>query len=166
MKEFFELGKNLLLLLIIFLILVFAGKTINLGQPAGKEPVQFLATTALVTKVIDGDTIIIEGGKNVRLLGIDADEHDELCYEIARERLKELILNKPVQLTRELRDGDVYGRLLRYIFLDGQNIDLELIKEGLVVARASYEGGMYDKQFAEAEYLARQNKTGCKWVNK
>ncbi len=163
MKEFFELGKNLLLLLVVALVLIFVGQTISLTPKAGQEPVRPSSTMALVTRVIDGDTVVIEGGKSVRLLGIDADEKDGPCYEEASERLEELILNKQVMLERELRDGDVYGRLLRYIFFDGQNVDLQLVKEGLVSARASYEGGVYDKEFADAEYAAKLARIGCKW---
>lgn len=176
MKDFFELGKNLLLLLVVFLVVVFVSQTISLSvTPTANRAIdssssgekragpKFAASTALITRVIDGDTVVIEGGKSVRLLGIDADEHDELCYAVAKERLIELVLNKQVVMEKELRDGDVYGRLLRYLFLDGQNVDLELVREGLVVARASWEGGTYDKQFADAERYAKQNKIGCKW---
>jgi len=166
MKEFWDLGKNLLFLLVVALVLIFVGQTIHLTPSAGQEPVRASSTTALVTRVIDGDTVVIEGGKSVRLLGIDADEKDGPCYEEASERLEELVLNKQVEMEKELRDGDVYGRLLRYIFLDGQNVDLQLVKEGLVSARASYEGGMYDKEFADAEYAAKQAKIGCKWVTR
>ncbi len=166
MREFWDLGKNLLLLLVVALVLVFVGQTIHLTPKSGQEPVQASSTIALVTRVIDGDTVVIEGGKSVRLLGIDADEKDGPCYEEASERLEELVLNKRVELEKELRDGDVYGRLLRYIFLDGQNMDLQLVKEGLVSARASYEGGLYDKEFADAEYAAKQAKIGCKWAQK
>jgi len=48
----------------------------------------------LVTKIIDGDTVLIEGGYSVRLLGIDADERGNPCYGIAKERLEGMVLNK------------------------------------------------------------------------
>lgn len=177
MRQLLELGKNLLLLFVIFLVIVFLSEQVKL-RPTGDGAMinsasdtsthlgfsNFPIERALVTKVIDGDTVLIDGGRTVRLLGMDADEHDEFCFEVAKDRLKELILNKQVVLQRELRDGDIYGRLLRYVFLDGQNIDLQLVREGFAVARASYEWGIYDKQFAEAEYAARQGRIGCKWA--
>ena len=52
----------------------------------------------VVTKVIDGDTIVINGGKSVRLLDIDTDESGEDCYDQAKTRLEELVLNKEVYL--------------------------------------------------------------------
>jgi len=57
----------------------------------------------LITKIIDGDTFLIEGGYPVRILGIDADERDHPCYEAAKNRLEELILNKEVGWKRELK---------------------------------------------------------------
>ncbi|MDO8504574.1 MAG: thermonuclease family protein [Candidatus Liptonbacteria bacterium] len=173
MKDFFELSKTILLLLMVILVLAFLYHGVVLSKPAaqfskteagpGAQISEPATSTALVTKVIDGDTVVIEGGKSVRLLGLDADELGEVCFDVAKERLKELVLGKNVILESEARGEDVYGRLLRYMFLDGLNVDLELVGGGLAVARASYEGGKYDKEFAEAEKYARDNHLGCKW---
>ncbi|MEO0118550.1 MAG: hypothetical protein ABIK66_05455, partial [candidate division WOR-3 bacterium] len=64
----------------------------------------------LVTKVIDGDTFLIEGGYSVRLLGIDVDEKGYPCYNAAKSRLEELILNKKVKLEKGVEDFDQYCR--------------------------------------------------------
>jgi micrococcal nuclease len=117
----------------------------------------------LVTKVIDGDTIIVEGGYNVRLLGIDADESGYPCYQPAKLRLEELILNKKVKLEKDVTDLDQYKRCLRYVFLNDQNINLELVKEGLAVA-IFYEPDLkYKEEISLAEKGAIENKVGCKW---
>ena len=71
----------------------------------------------LATKVIDGDTFLIEGGYSVRVLGIDADERGYPCYDVAKTSLEELILNKEVRLERGPEDKDQWCRYLRYIFL-------------------------------------------------
>ena len=117
----------------------------------------------LVTKVIDGDTFLIEGGYSVRILGIDADERGYPCYEAAKEKLEELILNKEVKLEKSKEDFDQYCRYLRYVFLDDKNISLELVKEGLVVSRFSPEDKKYREEITEAEKKAREDKVGCKW---
>jgi len=119
--------------------------------------------TKLVTKIIDGDTFLIEGGYSVRILGIDADEKGYPCYEAAKERLEELILNKKVKLEKEKENFDQYCRYLRYVFVDGQNVPLELVKEGLAVARFSPEDTKYREEISLAEKEARENKIGCKW---
>ncbi len=117
----------------------------------------------LVTKVIDGDTFLIEGGYSVRILGIDADERGHPCYELAKKRLEELILNKEVRLEKGKEDLDQYCRYLRYVFVDGENVSLKLVKEGLVVARFSPEDVKYRKEIEKAEKEAKENKIGCKW---
>lgn len=114
----------------------------------------------LVTKVLDGDTFLIEGGYSVRILGIDADEKGYYCGEKAKERLEEMILGKRVKLFKGKEDFDPYCRYLRYPFLDKENIALKLLEEGLVVKRG---GGKFEKEFLEAEEKAKEEKRGCKW---
>ena len=116
----------------------------------------------LVTKIIDGDTFVIDGGYSVRILSIDADERGYPCYQEAKDRLEELILNKEVKLEMGVEDVDQYCRYLRYVFLNDENIGLELVKEGLAVARF-YSDFKYQEEITEAEEQARENKIGCKW---
>jgi len=128
----------------------------------------------IATKIIDGDTFLIEGGYSVRVLGIDADERGYPCYEAAKTGLEELILNKEVRLETPKQnkfatgqegkeDLDQWCRYLRYVFLGSQNISLELVKEGLAVARSSPEDVKYREEITQAEKEAKENKVGCKW---
>lgn len=119
----------------------------------------------LVTKVIDGDTFLIEGGYSVRILGVDADERDHPCYDAAKNRLEELILNKKVRLEKDKVDKDQWCRYLRYVFVDKENIALKLVQEGLAVARFSPEDTKYFSLLSEAEKEAREKQIGCKWAN-
>ena len=121
-------------------------------------------TVKLATKIVDGDTFLIEGGYSVRILGIDADERDHSCYEAAKNRLEELILNKEVRLEKGTEDKDQWCRYLRYAFLDDKNISLELAKEGLAIARFSPEDVKYREEISNAEKEAKENKIGCKWT--
>lgn len=116
----------------------------------------------MVTKIIDGDTVIAEG-ENVRLLGIDADEKGYQCYDAAKRRLEELVLNKEVYLEKDTEDKDQYGRYLRYLILDSQNINLQLVKEGLAIARFYPENVIHKEEIIAAEKEAREDKIGCKW---
>jgi len=117
----------------------------------------------LATKIIDGDTFLIEGGYSVRILGIDADERGYPCYDAAKNRLEELILNQEVKLEKGVEDLDQYCRYLRYALLDDKNISLELVKEGLAIARFSPEDVKYREEISQAEKEARKNIIGCKW---
>lgn len=114
-----------------------------------------------VTKIIDGDTILAEG-EHIRLLGIDADEKGYNCYNVAKKRLEELILNKEVFLEKDITEKDQYGRLLRYVFLDGENVNILMVEEGLAVARF-YKDKKYKNDILNAEKEARDKNIGCKW---
>ena len=126
-------------------------------------PITEFVGTKVVTKVIDGDTVISEG-ESIRLLSIDTDERGYPCYTSAKKRLEELVLGKEVWLEADAEDKDQYGRYLRYVFLNGTNVNLEMVQEGLAVARFSPENTKYKAEILEAETAARQAGTGCKWA--
>jgi len=119
---------------------------------------------ALVTQVIDGDTIVIEGGERVRLLGIDTHEKGEDYYDEAKEFLEGRILMKEVELEKSVENKDGYNRLLRYVWLNGSLINIELIEEGLAKAYFYNDEEQYKEIIAEAEKKAIDKKTGL-WKN-
>src|SRR6056297_1764947 len=108
----------------------------------------------IVTKVIDGDTFVIQGGYLIRMLGVETDEVGEKCYNQAKQRLKELILNKQVRLEKGETNIDKYCRYLRYPFLDNQNISFKMVKSGLGIARFNPKNTKYRKEFSKAENKA------------
>lgn len=116
----------------------------------------------VVTKVIDGDTIVINGGRSVRLIGIDTAERGEDCYDEAKNRLEGLVLNKEIALEQDSENKDKYGRLLRYVFMTGENINVLLVEEGLAIANF-YGNERYAKEIAQAEEHAMNNNIGCRW---
>lgn len=120
----------------------------------------------IVTKIIDGDTIIVDGGHHVRLLGIDADEKGYPCYDEVKIRLEELILGNRVRLEKDKTDTDRYGRCLRNVFIRNDNIVPMLIGEGLAVARFYEPDTKYKNEITMAEKQAIENNIGCKWRNK
>lgn len=124
------------------------------------------AENTIVTKVIDGDTVVVEGGYHVRLLGMDADETGYPCYQPAKIRLENLVLGKKVVLEKDKTDLDIYGRCLRYIFINGTNVDAQLVKEGLAIARFYEPDVKYRAEITLAEQQAISSKLGCKWSGK
>jgi endonuclease YncB( thermonuclease family) len=116
----------------------------------------------IVTKIIDGDTIIVQGGETIRLLGIDCDEKGKECYSSAKQRIEELLLNQKVKLVSGKEDKDKYNRKLRYVVLNNENINIKMIKEGFCVARIEQET-KYKSEIQNAETFAIENKIGCKW---
>lgn len=117
----------------------------------------------VVTKVINGDTFLIEGGTQVRLLAISADDEGQSCYKEAKDRLTSLISGKTVTLEKTERNKNDEGDLLRIVKINKLNINKTLLKEGVAVARF-FEGTELNKEpYRKAEDFAKQNKIGCKW---
>ncbi|MBL7130706.1 MAG: thermonuclease family protein [Candidatus Omnitrophica bacterium] len=71
-----------------------------------------------VTRVIDGETLELENGERVRLIGIDTPEMDDEKWEKAYEFTKMLVEGKKVRLGFDVQEKDKYGRLLAYVFID------------------------------------------------
>lgn len=115
-----------------------------------------------VTKIIDGDTIIVEGGRTIRLLGIDSDERGYPCYQEAKNRLESLVLGKEVKLEKDNENKGKHGRYLRYIFLNATNINVKLLREGLAITRISGTS-KYKDELQRAEKSAKENGKGCEW---
>lgn len=84
-----------------------------------------------VVKIIDGDTIKLENGMTVRLLGINAPERGQKYYNEAKRFLEKLVYGKEVILERDSKNRDQYGRYLRYLILNESNVNVLLIKKGL-----------------------------------
>ncbi len=79
-----------------------------------------------VERVIDGDTVVVNGS-SMRLLGINSPEKGEEYYKEAGEFLKEKVMNKTIKA--EKHGKDKYYRELVYLF-DLKNINLEIVEKG------------------------------------
>jgi len=133
-------------------------------------PTLTIAGQYRVVKVVDGDTIAIRyNGKyeKIPLLCVDTPEsvHPDKKQNIpmgkvaARYTQKKLI-GKSVNLEFELkRLRRNYGRLLAYVFVDGKNLNLDLVRQGFSSYYTKY--GKSEKcvaEFRAAEKQARKDK--------
>ncbi len=88
--------------------------------------------TAVVSRVIDGDTIELEGGEQVRYVGIDTPESGQPGFTAATERNTELVNGKTVTLdVCEDEPLDPYGRTLAYVIVGTTVVNEVLLVEGL-----------------------------------
>jgi micrococcal nuclease len=123
-----------------------------------------------VLRVVDGDTIkvLLNGNvQGVRLTGIDTPETVDPrkpveCFgKEASLQLKELLDGTFVRLEADsVGDSvDKYGRLLRYVYLDGRSINLAMIEDGYAYAYTAYP---FSKaaEFEKAEQAAKSNQRG------
>ena len=88
--------------------------------------------------VFDGDSLeatLADGSPvEIRLLGINAPEGDECFGDRARSALESLLGTNPLTLVADDEDTDQFGRLLRYVFADGVNVNLTMLAEGYALA--------------------------------
>jgi len=124
MKRISKKEKTLIIVLVIVLIAVNYSFLNNLlvENFSGKEVV-------FVERVVDGDTVIVNGG-SVRLLGINTPERGEKYYSEAKEFLESEVLGRALII--EKHGQDKYYRDLAYLFdfETNKNINLEIVREG------------------------------------
>jgi len=117
----------------------------------------------LVTRVIDGDTIEIQGGDRVRYIGMDTPEQGEPFYLEATAKNRELVEGKEVRLVKDVSEKDRYGRLLRYIYVGDLFVNAELVRLGYARADRYPPDTKYAELFSRLESEAKQAGTG-RWA--
>lgn len=120
-------GRKEIISLIILLIILLG---VNYGF-LDKSLIDFLNTNKEihVDRVIDGDTI--ESNKtSIRMLGINTPERGEFLYEEAKIFLENELLNKNVTLEFIGNRYDKYDRMLAYVFLSEENINVKMVENG------------------------------------
>ena len=117
-----------------------------------------------VSHVVDGDTIDVEGVGRIRVIGIDTPERGACGYESATLAMAALVADREVVLTPgATSDADRYGRLLRYVDVDGADAGLQLIEDGWAIARYDSRDG-YGAHPRESQYVradAAADDLGC-----
>jgi len=130
----------------------------------------------LVSSVVDGDTVKVNIAgtmETLRLIGIDTPETVDprkpvQCFGVeASNKAKALLSGKMVRLEADPTQGerDVYGRLLRYVYLgDGTNFNKLMIEQGYAFEYTYNTPYKYQTEFKQAESYARTNKLGL-WAD-
>jgi micrococcal nuclease len=87
--------------------------------------------SAIVSRVIDLDTLELADGQRVRLLCVDAPEREQPWTSRAEMQFREMVVDKNLTLVRDISDKDKYGRLLRFAYLeDGRSLQAWLVQNG------------------------------------
>jgi len=118
-------------------------------------------TTTEVKRIIDGDTFETETGEKVRLIGINAPEISDIFGKEAKQYLSDLIKNKTVDLHSDniSNDRDRYQRLLRYVILDGVDINKKMVSNGYAFAYLKYRFSK-SHDYEQAQLQARESHNG------
>ncbi len=128
---------------------------------------------AQVRYVHDGDTVHLEDGRKVRLIGINTPElagddmPDQAYAREARELLKAAISShgNRVGLVYGAERHDRYKRTLAHLFTpDGENLQARLLLQGLAAAIAHPPNVAFSECYARQEQTARCEGAGI-WLN-
>ena len=118
-----------------------------------------------VVRVADGDTVTVLDGNDVqhriRLSGIDAPELHQAFGTQSKKSLSDLVFGKDVTVLYD--KADQYGRLVGKIILDGQDVNLEQVRDGMAWHYKEYEREQSPEdreQYARAEDEARAQHRG------
>ena len=153
-------SKSLLVAVLLIGIGIGLGLALGHGLWHSDNPSNNGYEQALVTSVIDGDTVELADGRHVRYLGIDTPEVGDYYAEEATARNRDLVEGKTIELQRGSRDQDEYGRLLRYVYVDGTFVNAELVVEGYATAYIFDPDDRYSQVLVQLEQYARMKELG------
>jgi len=128
------------------------------GQPI-ESPAINSTRSVKVARVLDGDTIEIEGGERVRYLGINAPESGQPFSTEATRENERLVAGRVVNLEFDVQTQDRYGRLLAYIWVGNMLVNEEIIKNGYAVSETIQPNVKYQDLILKAQEEAR---TACR----
>lgn len=123
-----------------------------------------------VVRVVDGDTFVVNyNGENekVRLIGVDTpesvhpnDEKNTEFGDMVSIYSKEMLTGKQVALEFDVEQRDKYGRLLAYVYIDGQMYNKLLLEKGYAKLATYPPNVKYVDDFTTIQKQARENRVG------
>jgi micrococcal nuclease len=121
---------------------------------------------AVVTRVTDGDTIVVNGSTKVRLIGVDTPEvyfGAQFYGPEASGFTKSVLLpGMRVRLEYDNNRTDRYGRTLAYVYRlsDGLNVQVALLQQGFAAAYPFDDTPRYHAWFAAEATRAKAAGVG------
>jgi micrococcal nuclease len=147
------------------LFVAFAMRMATFARP--RDPLPPAGTPIQVLRAVDGDTLLLETGHRIRLLGVNTPEtkHPKRPPEPFGEEASEFTharvdgRNVTLEFDRERRDD--YWRTLAYVWVDGRLLNKEIIAAGFSRAETRFPIRSDRKRlFEDAEADAKSAKRG------
>lgn len=151
----------LVVLLLSAALYFFRGGTVESPGPAPQQ-----AGWRTVARVVDGDTLVLDGNERVRLIGVDTPESVdprrpvEYFGKEAAAFLRQVAEGRRVRLEFGDEARDRYGRTLAFVYLEeGTFLNAEIIRQGYGHAYTRHPF-RYAGEFRALEREARENQRG------
>jgi micrococcal nuclease len=132
-------------------------------RPGGLLPT---SATRLCVRAVDGDTLELDGGERVRLIGVDTPETVDPRRPVqyfgkeASAFTHRMAQGRSVRLEYDQDTRDRYGRTLAYVYLqDGTFLNAEIIRQGYGHAYTRFPF-RYQAEFLALEREARAQGRG------
>jgi micrococcal nuclease len=151
---------------VITALLAGRGRISQVSHRAKEVPALSESETYTVATVIDGDTLRLTNGAEVRLVGIDApDKKDGMFYaDEARQFAKQLLEGRQVRVQFDREKRDRYDRFLAYVlYKDGESekvANIEIVRAGCAYAYSFKPNIAREKEIIAAQKEARQKVLG------
>jgi micrococcal nuclease len=121
--------------------------------------------SAVVARVVDGDTIELAGGQRVRLVQIDAPEKHDECYGDEASALTQRLIpagtHVRIEQDPKLDEVDRYGRKLGYVWKGDEDVNVALVRDG-AAGVWFFDGrrGRYSEELLSAAERAQADRKG------
>jgi micrococcal nuclease len=113
-----------------------------------------------VSKVVDGDTIVLNSGEVIRYIGIDTPEKGAAFFEQATQANRELLKRGKLTFEYDIDRQDRYGRTLAYVWIDSLLVNAELVGLGLASVYTFVPNLKYRDRLVSRQTEARKNGLG------
>jgi micrococcal nuclease len=120
-----------------------------------------------VRRVVDGDTLLLESGQRIRLIGVDTPElardgrPAEPWADEAHQFTSSFLSGGEVRLTFDRERLDPFERYLAYAWVDEQLLNEVLLQQGLAVKRLEFNyAPAMKRRYQQAESQARDARRG------
>lgn len=120
-----------------------------------------------IDRVLDGDTVTLEDGRKIRLLGINTpemahgDKPEQPLAKLAKEQLAQVLAKQPIYLQPGRQSLDRYGRVLGHLYdVHGANVTARMLQLGAGFQVAIPPNLRHHSCYDSAEQQARDSKAG------
>lgn len=143
------------------------------GQDPRTNP-NIFGNNTKAAEIEDGDTIRLETGLPIRLIGLDAPDKGQPFYNEAWSFLGELISDNQIRIEYDRVQNDNYGRLRGYAFItcyekfkdycqNGEiNLNIAMVRSGMARVKnpSLWQKPKYQAELKQAEEIAKTFRLG------